>query len=186
MRQGPVLLLFCDVLSLWMQLSFLIEHLKRSHRCFLWSSSTALIILLSSFIARSLSANNTLVEDKEGRYTPSIQTLTLERNRLKWLTPPHLSICISAVFNSAEVGKWFLSYSPMWTLSGMTAEALKNSWVQIFPWEVSGRSSDCFELCCSFETVPSTACVTDPGCVCLYFEEDFKSGKFHGAAGAGC
>lgn len=50
--------------------------------------------------------------DKEGRYTPSIQTLTLEINHLKWLTTPHISICISAVLDSTEVGKWLLSYSP--------------------------------------------------------------------------
>lgn len=48
-----------------------------------------------------LSANSILVADKEGRYTPSIQTL--ERNHLKWLTPPHLSICISAVLNGFSV-----------------------------------------------------------------------------------
>lgn len=70
-----------------------------------------------------LSANNILVVDKEGRYTPSIQILTLEINHLKLLTALHLSICISAVLNSTEVGKWFLSYSPTWTLSGMIAEA---------------------------------------------------------------
>lgn len=34
-----------------------------------------------------------LAMDKEGKYTPSIQTLTLEINHLKSLTPPHLSIC---------------------------------------------------------------------------------------------
>lgn len=56
--------------------------------------------------------------DKEGRYTPSIQTLTLEINHLKWLTTPHISICISAVLDSTEVGKWLLSYSPTLGLSG--------------------------------------------------------------------
>lgn len=39
--------------------------------------------------------------------------------------------------------------------------------LKIFDWEVSGRPSDCFELCCSFETALSTASVTEEVSVCI-------------------